>query len=645
MKIKSLSINNFLVIGTAEINLDNRGLVLVQGQNDDDSSANSNGAGKSSIVDAISWCLYGETARGVSGDAVVNDSVGKDCSVKIVIEDAGMSYIVMRGRKDKVLKNGLSVFSAAIGTMPPISLTKGTDKLTQEVVNKIVGASYEVFIAAVYSGQEKMPDLPGMTDKMLKLIVEEAAGIERLEAAYNIALMKSKVVQSKVDDVSFRIRTNAELLDTNESEMTGLAKKDAEWHAENVVKIEDLGVDMSAKKSRLLEMPEPNDALCLGLWGTEVKLIEKKIADSQGKEKAELELLSADIEVIQSQLSKSEEKAKLVMEMAKEAKSELEHVADRVGTPCGECGKEYHEEDIRGARVNAQAKLKMKLIELKRCKNVEDIVKSKLNIALEARKKFIDSMTDVSSLLKRHSDIKNLLAESDRRAQAIKQLTAEISALELRLTELKARKSPYMEMIDKRMTDRKSLLNQKESLTNDLLALEGELETTKAAVDVFGRAGVRAHILDTVTPFLNERTAEYLGTLTDGNITASWSTLGKTAKGDIREKFGIAVEKRNGSKSFAGLSGGEKRKVRLSTAMALQDLVASRASKPIEFLLLDEIDDALDVSGLERLMTIIEMKAKSKGTILVVSHNDLASYITETMTIKNTGGISTMLEA
>ena len=85
MDIKSLSIRNCLTIGHAELELDSRGLLLVQGENRDDTSAKSNGAGKSSILDALCWCLFGETARGVSGDDIVNTTAKKDCSVIVML--------------------------------------------------------------------------------------------------------------------------------------------------------------------------------------------------------------------------------------------------------------------------------------------------------------------------------------------------------------------------------------------------------------------------------------------------------------------------------------------------------------------------------------------------------------------------------
>lgn len=162
----------------------------------------------------------------------------------------------------------------------------------------------------------------------------------------------------------------------------------------------------------------------------------------------------------------------------------------------------------------------------------------------------------------------------------------------------------------------------------------------EAAAKVYGPAGVRAYILDTVTPFLNARTAYYLSLLTDGNIHAVWSTLDSTKKGEVRERFSIDVTSKVGAATFKGLSGGEKRKVRLACAMALQDLVASRATKPINLFIADEIDHALDESGLERLMAILDKKAQERGTVLVISHNSLADWIDQCVVVVKEGGVS-----
>lgn len=186
---------------------------------------------------------------------------------------------------------------------------------------------------------------------------------------------------------------------------------------------------------------------------------------------------------------------------------------------------------------------------------------------------------------------------------------------------------------------RKTFKELKESM-GEAKARHELLERAKA---VYAPSGVRSHILASITPFLNAKTSEYLSTLSDGNITAEWSTMEETKKGEVRDRFNIAVEKTGFSRDFRGLSGGEKRKVRIACALALQDLVANRASKNIELFIGDEIDDALDAAGLERLMSILEMKARERGTVMIISHKEMKSWFRETITLEVKDGRSYVL--
>ena len=164
------------------------------------------------------------------------------------------------------------------------------------------------------------------------------------------------------------------------------------------------------------------------------------------------------------------------------------------------------------------------------------------------------------------------------------------------------------------------------------------------ASEVLGPKGVRAHILDTITPLLNDRTARYLDVLSDGKLRAVWTTLTTTKKGELRENFQIMVQNMVGGGSFDSLSGGEKRKVRVACCLALQEVVASRATKPIELFIADEVDHALDEAGVERLIGVLEEKAQTCKTLLVISHNPLRNWIDNVMTVKKKNGISSIVE-
>ena len=213
-----------------------------------------------------------------------------------------------------------------------------------------------------------------------------------------------------------------------------------------------------------------------------------------------------------------------------------------------------------------------------------------------------------------------------------------------RVKELRARPNPYQAEIEKLQTAAETHGLMLESVEKSEAEVVSELRIAELAVQVFSPAGVRAHILDTVTPFLNDRTAKYLSILSDDNLAATWVTLVKTAKGDLREKFSIEVTSLTGGERFASISGGEKRKVRIAAALALQDLVSSRATKPIELWIGDEVDDALDNAGLERLMTILEDKARERGSVFVVSHNSLRDWIPQVLTVVKRGGVAEVIE-
>ena len=60
----------------------------------------------------------------------------------------------------------------------------------------------------------------------------------------------------------------------------------------------------------------------------------------------------------------------------------------------------------------------------------------------------------------------------------------------------------------------------------------------------------------------------------------------------------------------------------------------------------DEIDNALDAAGIERLTTILQEKAAERGTVFIISHTDLKDWVPQVMRVTKTGrGQSTIEEA
>ena len=290
----------------------------------------------------------------------------------------------------------------------------------------------------------------------------------------------------------------------------------------------------------------------------------------------------------------------------------------------------------------AKSQLKTLANEAKNIKSSLETAKRHVKKATDTVEKYKASMTDVSVVANEQSLLQTLVDQTKKVESDLAILKAGAKSLVEQAKELKSKENPHTKMVKlytKELSEFEAALEKRKT---ELVEFEDKVEIAKNVVDVFSPAGVRAHILDTVTPFLNDRTAHYLGALSDGNINATWNTLSTTTKGELREKFTIDVSNEKGAKKFKGLSGGEKRKVRLATAMALQDMVASRATKPINLFVADEVDHALDKAGLERLMGILDEKARDRGTVLVISHNELSDWIRDQAVVTKEFGYATI---
>lgn len=648
MYFGKLSIKNFLVIGEAEVDLHNCGLTLIEGRNEDDESANSNGAGKSSLVDALCWCLYGVTGRGVSGDAVINKKTKKECVVGVEVWTEGLNcYYIERGRKSKRLGNNLIVQHVIVDGNDVGSgceLTKTTVADTQALVNELLGCSYEIFTSSIYAVQEKMPDLPALTDKNLKTLIEEAVGIDKLQRASEIAHAKyqdcvrlTTETQGKIENLTSELSNNKKLLDDVVYERETHIRNATIERAQQL-RYKDL-LESELKKASALPV-EAVEAIEKKKAEIQAKIDEYSFIEAKGAEKQRL-AMSAQSHCVMTKKEIEKEKEKIA-----DLNKEINNLEAKIGTHCSECGKVYQAEDLETAKKAIESQIANKTKEV--LKQIEDFKKQVAEAKVLAKDaedfkksmpnatELMSAMNELNERLKKNQDVQFQIDTQKRELQNLKKTIEATEEVTVK------GETPYNKTIKTLEESIAKLEKDKKERESEHEKYAEQQKIAEAVDELYSRKGIRAHILDTVTPFLNERTAFYLNTLSDGEITATWQTLTKTAKGDFKEKFSIDVQSVKGANCFAGLSGGEKRKVRVATSMALQDLVASRAKKPIDLYIADEVDHALDASGLERMMSILEEKAKQFGTALVISHNSLRDWIDNSIVVTKRDGISTV---
>ncbi|HBZ7538536.1 AAA family ATPase [Klebsiella pneumoniae] len=629
MKFLTLEVENFMALANAKVELDQRGLVLIQGVNAGDSSAASNGAGKSTLMNSLMWCIYGETSHGVKGDYVLSTGHEKNCRVKVTIEDEGKRYAIIRHRKHKEFKNRLIV-RGEDGDM-----TKGKDSLTQEFVERLIGASKEVFMASIYASQEAMPDLPGMSDKNLKTIVEEAAGVDRLTKAYAIARERANAAAARMETTKTKMDACLSLVESAQNELESAKTSSEAWERDRSERLDVARADLVGAEVTLTEVEMELRSLPEQIRDTENAIgKEREKLASKEEHDAKLVKVRGAITDIRASIRITENIQKEAMQRARAFKVKAEEVNTKVGEPCPTCGKAYCVEDLSTVKESFVEQARSEISQAQASATSVAKYQEHLEKALKIESSLVASTPDVSAIISRIEQLTKELGTLRHREKEVVAVEALVARARSEVDRITKETNPFLAVIKRHEESLAANKSNYGVLKTELKNIQEQALLLDKARQVYSPAGVRSHILTSVTPFLNAQTAEYLNTLSDGNIVAEWSTMESTKKGEWRDKFNISVRKIGASKTFQTLSGGEKRKVRIACSLALQDLVASRASKNIELFIGDEIDDALDTAGLERLMGILEAKARERGTVMIISHKEMKSWFRETIIVE-----------
>ena len=201
LELETMSITNFLCFEEAVVDFSKKGLISVLGDNKDATCADSNGAGKSSIFEALYWCLYGKTIKKMSSDSVVRKkalllSPLSYACVNLHFKVRGDSYQLIRYRNHSTYKNGL-FFRKYDGSGECVEIEGENKKETQEIVEQTIGMSASLFRQVVLFGQGGMAQFSQLTDTEKKKLFEEILQVDIYERATKQARANLKESQGK----------------------------------------------------------------------------------------------------------------------------------------------------------------------------------------------------------------------------------------------------------------------------------------------------------------------------------------------------------------------------------------------------------------------------------------------------------------
>lgn len=639
MIFNDMRIVNFLSFADASIKLADQGLVLITGENKDSNTADSNGAGKSTIFEALVWALWGKTTRGQSGDSVVNRKAGKDCFVEMTFSDGDQTYYLSRARKHSKLKNRLELEQATEeGPLNP--LTQATTAKTQELINEILGIDYETFIRGPMLPQGSTKKFSQLTDSEVKAVLETALQVGVLSKAHTkINDKHSKVTQRVVNLTNQLQDTGANLSRAVEEKARWLDQKE-KWFADAYLRL----------YRALRRICEAQDAVD-DAWddilppvdvSESLRARDRVVALGRQKYQAWSEVVEEHRE-LEDEASGSVKVASADIERLTEEIKRIKSLGEE--SVCPTCRQEISEEHTSSCTIPIQTLLEHAEATHVTCREEEDKLRDR-SAALQREGHDLDE-----KIREYRQKAEQRVVEVTTHAAEQKERDKILTVLEERLSDARGvfqveqtnlqQGNPTLTAIEGIEEEIETLTQLKKNIEKELQAEEKGRAHLAFWLEGFSNRGLKSHILATVTPFMNRQAQVYGQELTDGEIEIKFNTQTQLAGGEWREKFSVDVSNENGADNYNGNSGGEKAKADLAINWTISDVVAARAKKPYPQRWFDEPFESLDEAGVEAVMDLLTKMVKECGTIFVVTHHPgMQALFNKTITVTKENGES-----
>jgi len=252
IQIKDLTVKNFMSVGNATqaINFDRQDLTLVLGENIDlGGDGSRNGTGKTTIINALSYALYGEALTNIRRDNLINKTNSKGMMVSLDFCVGEQCYRIERGRKPNVLK-----FYINDSEQEADDYAQGDSRETQGAILKLLSMSHTMFKHLVALNTYTEPFL-SLKQNDQREIIEQLLGITQLSERADKIKELSKRTRDDIKQEEMTIKALQTANDKIGEQVQALKRRQTLWmnkKAEDVKKfetaIEDLAhVDIDAE--------------------------------------------------------------------------------------------------------------------------------------------------------------------------------------------------------------------------------------------------------------------------------------------------------------------------------------------------------------------------------------------------------------
>ncbi len=671
-----LKLTNFMPYREAELNFSGIHVGCLTGDN---------GAGKSSILDAITWAVWGRS-RSKRDDELVHQGQ-TEMQVEFTFELGGNVYRVVRARKVGK-KSGVGMLDFQIrsangnGSEQWKTIAEPQMNATQQKIIDLLRLDYDTFINSAFLLQGRADEFTVKTATERKKVLADILGLDIWDE-YE-ARAKEKIAS---------IENELRLIDLRLHEIDAEAARQPQFEAEVAAAqkaVIALGDRLREAEAKFQQAQQAQRSL--GMLDAQLTDLAKRIAQAERELAAvERDLTAARLKADDSPLMQdlAETQAKIealaqreaVRDEVRQRKSELGEEAaalrgqnerlvpevepfkarialleSSTDPACPTCGQPLTPEHRRQVVVELNAEIETRRHLFRENKARLEAIKpevvavenqlaaveaelralpnlhrreAELKAAIEAAR---EAAKSIEKLEQRRSEWQSAL-EVDRHQQS--EIAAQIGSAKAGLGDFIAIQAEYertrseeararqqLGAAEQKLAACEALINQREGKLAERKHWAEEKGIYEELRLAFGKKGVPAMIIEAAIPEIEDEANVLLTRITSGRMHVRFDTQRETVKGDTVETLEIKIADELGTRPYENYSGGEQYRVNFAIRIALSKLLARRAGAQLQTLVIDEGFGALDSTGRDKLVEAINAVQDDFQRILVITHLD-----------------------
>ena len=661
LTIKNITLRNFLSIGnvTQAVDFDKKDITLILGENLDlGGDGARNGTGKTTLIQGLSYALFGVPINSIRKDNLVNRTNTKGMLVTLEFNINGTNYKIERGRKPNILK-----FYVNDVHQKATEDQQGENKETQAVIERVINMTPDMFRHIVVLNTYSEPFL-ALKNNEQKDIIEQLLGITLLSEKADV--VKEMIRQSK-DDIQqeeFKIKAIEEANKRVKEQIDAIKRRQMLWlkkHDEDLATLAieyddlskiDIETELQAHKDLAVwdQQKQQHDAYEALIarqtaWmqkqdkdvaALKLKMDELSHIDFVAELKAHQDLVEYNKQV-QLKTAYDSKIESLRKDITKEGKN-YDKLSTEVNTlkehKCYACGQDFHDDqhttvldskiELCNASKSQLTDLKFQLdelvanpiivndkptthykteVEAVRQSTEIDNIKKQIDEKSSENNPFSEQLFDTPSVTlgKRPS------THYDTEAKAVEH-RAKVSSLLSQIESKAAEADPYQEQVVD--MERQAL---QEIKFDGINTLTKTMEHQKFLLDLLTSKDsfVRKKIIDQNLSYLNSRLTHYL------------DKIGLPHQVVFKNDLQVEITELGRDLDFDNLSRGERNRLILGLSFAFRDVYESLYG-PVNTLFIDElIDSGLDTMGVENSLAILkDMSRRRQKSIWLISHRE-----------------------